>query len=211
MKKLLILTTLLIATLFFDCRKKEMGEYLLGDLKNQNPFTGYETLIYINSSGDSIVFNGDGRYSENIHSRPHSSNDEYYVNEQDLCSFIEQNNKYELTINLQTHLSNISEMYLHFTEVLNFDDATCTYWTSFDKLPLNQLPFQKGYYIDSLNVLNYYYYDIYVDSSLLTSGSSSYSCSNLNQATALFYTTTHGIIKIDFEDGDSWGLRNVEW
>ena len=207
---LFLIIVLLAVTVFYGCRKKEIGEYLLGDLKNQNPFDGYETLIFVNNSGDSIVFFGNGRYSEIFHTKPNSDYDRYYVNERDLCSFIEKDNNYEITIDLQTHLSDISQMDLHFVETIHLDDATCTYYTtSFNKLPLSHLPWQKGHYIDSLIVLNRYYYDVYADSSLLTQGSGSYNCSSQNKVTTMFYTTTHGIIKIVFEDSTSWGLKEV--
>ncbi len=204
-----LLLALLSVTVFYGCRKKEIGKYHLGDLKNQNPFTGYETLIFINSDDDSIVFFGNGRYSEIIHTKPHTSQERYYENERDLCSFIEKDNNYEITIDLQTHLSDISEIYLHFIKTIHPDSATCTYWNRFNKLPLSQLPWQVGHYIDSINVLGKYYCNVYADSSLLTYGSGSYSCSNQNKVTTLFYTVTHGIIKIDFEDSTSWGLKEV--
>ncbi len=205
-----LLLALLAVTVFYGCRKKEIGKYHLGDLKNQNPFTGHETLVFINNDDDSIVFFGNGRYSEIFHTKPNTSQERYYENERDLCSFVEKDNNYELLIDLQTHLGDVSQMYLRFIEILQFNNETCTYYTTrLNKLPLSELPWQKGHYIDSLNVLNKYYYDVYADSSLLTDGSGNFSCSNLNQATAIFYTTTHGIIKIDFEDGTSWELKEV--
>ncbi len=207
-----LVLALLAVTVFYGCRKKEIGKYHLGNLKDQNPFIGNETLIFISSDDDSIVFFGNGRYNKITRSKPHTSQERYYENEMDLCSFIEKDNNYELIIDLQTHLSDVSQMFLRYIETMQLSNETCTYYTTrLNKLPLSELPWQKGHYIDSLKVLNKYYYDVYADSSLLTDGSGNYNCSSQNQATAIFYTTTHGIVKIDFEDGTSWGLKEVIW
>lgn len=204
----LTIVVVLLSLIIFEGCNKEIGEFLLGDLKNENPFTGTETLIYIDSNGDSIVFNGDGRYSELFHTEPHYGKEDYYVNEGDYCSFTELHEKYKISIYLQSHLNTALEMQLRITDMVYPEGDTCNSYTYFN-IPLMENLWHTRFYLDTLFVLDRYYHNVFVDSSMLYSCTNKYNFGKLNKAVAIFYTTTDGIIKIDFEDDTSWELKEI--
>jgi hypothetical protein len=91
-KIIFYLSIFFVISIFLSGCKKELGEYLLGDLKNQNPYSGDETLIFLNDQGDSVVFYGEGR-SSYLFETPSTTNPRYYyTNERDECSFNDQYN-----------------------------------------------------------------------------------------------------------------------
>ncbi len=206
-----ILMIFLIVTLFSGCKDDEIGKNLLGDLKDQNPFTGHETLMFLNNNGDSIVFYCDGRQSEIFHYTPNYNNDKYYVNEWDMCCFLNENGKFELRIYMSSHLGSGAQMDFSFTESILPDGGGYNAHTIQFGLPLLPHLVDTRFYIDSLKVIDKYFYNIIVDSSLLYDSFYYKRDDVVNFATAIFYTTTHGIVKVDFEDGDSWGLKEVIW
>lgn len=195
----LLIFTLLTITVFYGC-KKEIGEHLLGDLKKQNPYNGSETIVFIDSANsDSIVFLGNGRGSYRIHTPSSASIERYYVNEMDTCCFIEQNNNYRFYIYLASRYDEDGLI------DISFIDDNCKSHITSRRIPL----FVTHPYIDSLFVNDKYYYKVIVDSSLLRQNAGENNCNNGVLPYSIYYTTTHGIIKIDFEDGTSWELKEI--
>ena len=202
---------LLLFVLLSGC-KKEKGEYLLGDLKNQNPFTGTETIIYCDNNGDSIIFYGKGRFAYLFESSSQDNPSYYYINERDECSFVVNNDDFNISINLTTRYDRGANIDLTFTHIVHPDSGTCKSHSScIYALPLFENYQNTNCYIDSLLVLNKYYYYVFVDSDLNYSGTYEYGCINKYRVSALYYTTTQGIIKLDFEDNTSWQLESIEW
>ncbi|MCB2201182.1 hypothetical protein KQH26_00285 [bacterium] len=189
------------------CKKDNLlGEYLLGDLKNQNPFNGAETIIFLDNNNDSIVFYGEGRYSELIESKPDKFREDYYLNELDYCNFIEKNDTYELLIRLGNYYSHSADLVIELTRFVNPDQIRCPCSATFN-IPLMDSYIDSASYIDSLSVLNQNYYNVFVDSSIYIGNANN--CHDQIAPTAIFYTTTHGIIKIDFKDGSVWELKEI--
>jgi len=199
-----------ILILFSDgCKKdKLLGEYLLGDLKNQNPFNGTETIIFLDNNNDSIVFFGDGRSSELVESKPDKFREDYYLNELDYCSFIEKNDTYELLIRLGNYYSHAADLVLELTRVVKPDQIRCPCSATLN-IPLMDSYINSTHYLDSLSVLDQNYYNVFVDSTIYIGNANN--CLDQIAPKAIFYTTTHGIIKLDFEDGNTWKLESIEW
>ena len=187
---------------------KEKGENLLGDLKNQNPYNGDETIIFLDDQGDSIVFYGDGRSSYLFESPTSANKRYYYVNERDECNFTEKNKKFRFSIYLTSRNKTGALMDILLTKIDKENNAECSNINNGGYiLPLLENYRNTKLFMDSLMVLNKYYYNVITDSGLLTHISGV--CDTWNKVARLYYTTSHGIIKLDFEDGSTWELKQI--
>ena len=210
------LIILLSAGIVFGC-KKELGEFLLGSYKAYNPFKGNETLVYKHSVSDSVfIFYGDGRYSELFEYVPtNNPTIDYWVNEKNLCSFTTEDERYTLRIDMSTHWYASVEMYLVYNEQVRIDTLyrrIVTYYLPItkDAYTPQPSPYSHRFYYDSLQIFDKYYTEVYADSSLL--GGFLYHQYHLTpevQPTAIYYTKTEGIIRIDFDDDSYWGLTEI--
>ena len=197
-----------IAFIFSGCNK-EKGEYLLGDLKNQNPYSGDETIIFLDNQGDSIIFYGDGR-SSYLFESPTSANERYYyINERDECNFTEKNKNFRFSINLTTRNETGALMDILLTKIDNVNNGECSNINNGGyRLPLLENYRDTKLFTDSLMVLDKYYYHVIADSGLLTKVSGV--CDAWNKVKCLYYTTSEGIIKLEFENGNTWQLKSIE-
>ena len=212
-----LLTLLLFAAIILGCDKpKELGEFLLGDYKEYNPFNGSEILVYRHSVNDSIFrFYGGGRYSEIYHTVPtNNPTTNYWVNECNYSSFSTQDGRFSLTINMATHLSTSVEMYLRYKEQVRpetFYGIGPTYYLPLSIEVFNHpSPYQDKFYLDSIQVFDRNYKEVFADSALF--GGFSYAQRHLTpniRPTTFFYTVKEGIIKIDFNDDSYWGLTEI--
>ena len=203
-RKLLVFTALSI--FLFGC-KKEIDEFLLGDFKKQNPYIGNETLIFINEIGETIVFDGEGRYSETFRTESESNPKRYYTNELDKCVFESRNGDYKFEIVLTTHKDRAFQMSIKIFRIINQPSHWC-YCYSLYYQALQNYYGRQDMYLDSLQVLDKMYYDIMVDSSLSISTSlPDDSCHRF--VSNLFYTTNNGIIRLDFDDDSIWELKEI--
>jgi hypothetical protein len=216
MKGKTLLIFLLMTGFLCCCDKEEqLGEFLLGNYKSCNPFNGDETLIYKSDIGDSIIFFGNGRYSELFHYKPtNNPTNDYWVNERNNCGFSTEDKHYTLRINMSTHSSSSVEMYLQYVEQVKVD----TFYGIGPTYPLplsievfnHPSPYQDKFYLDSLQVFNILYKEVFADSALL--GGFLYSQSHLTpdvRPTTFYYTVSEGIIRIDFDDDSFWGLTEI--
>lgn len=206
---LTILIVLLISISFNACRKKELGENLLGELKNQNPFDGTEVLLYIDDDNDTTTFIGNGRFSEIFHYKPTHDKDNYYVNERDVCYFISQEGSYELMIYMSSFIASGAELTLSLIKSNSSNIQECKSYTSQFALPIINYYEDTRFLIDSMMVNSSYYYNVLVDSSLLHQSQPGGDCYTTNLPISIFYTISHGIIKINFEDGTKWELVKI--
>ncbi len=203
-RKLLVFTALSI--FLFGC-KKEIDEFLLGDFKKQNPYIGNETLIFINEIGETIVFDGEGRYSETFRTESESNPKRYYTNELDKCVFESRNGDYEFEIVLTTHKDRAFQMSITIFRIINQPSHWC-YCYSLYYQALQNYYGRQDMYLDSLQVLDKMYYDIMVDSSLsISTYFPDDSCHRF--VSNLFYTINNGIIRLDFDDGSTWELKEI--
>ena len=212
----LIFVTSLFLILFCGCGKKELGQFLLDGLKSQNPYSGTETLCFIDNNNDSILFYGNGRFSEIFEYKPDPGRDDYYVNERDQCFFLSDsenyngnNIQYELKIHMITYKSSVALMTLLLTLKNTSNGDGCMSYTRDFSLPLVDHYRNSHLFIDSLKVLDTYYEDVIVDSSLLYQKKLNGNCLDPNTPRVIFYTTSYGIIKIDFNNGNVWNLKSI--
>ena len=217
MRQILFICVLLIAGFIFGCKKK-LGEFLLGDNLTYNPFNGSETLVYKHSVNDSVyMFYGNGRYSEFFEYVPtNNPTIDYWINERNVCSFTTEDERYTLRIDMSTHWYASVEMYLRYNEQVRIDtlyQRSATYYLPITKdayMPPPPPYSNNGFYYDSLQIFDKYYTEVYADSNLF--GGFLYHQYHLTpevQPTAIYYTKTEGIIRIDFDDNSYWGLTDI--
>ncbi len=174
--------------------------------------------MYLSNNSDTIVFNGQGRYSEEFQSPfDGTSSNKYYTNEIDRCSFIDEENKYELYIQLasrtrSTHQRSQSKTYTGYLLDIWFKDQTGINTTDCRSIASNVgLPIidyqNKNFFYDSLLINGVYYSDVIAftkNNFLLFDGS----CSGKMKTDTIFYCTSNGIIKLSFSNNESWSLLN---
>lgn len=201
--------TLVVLLLILSSCKKKCEEYYLGSLIYMNPYNGNEVLKYHNSTGDDIIFIGQGRSTRMNTLQASYSGDVCTSTEFDNCYFEEENNKYKLTISLRP-TTDYQSAYLG----LNLLDYTFNdYWhynsRSLFNLPLKMESLKPGQsYFDSLLVLNKYFYNVFADEPELDT-SPNKSNNDTVHPSIFYYNTTHGLIKVDFDDGTSWELKEI--
>jgi len=194
--------------LYSSCGKKELGVNLLGNLKNENPYKGDEKLIFLNQNDDSIVFYGEGRFSE-VYEYTNSTMNGYYLNETDHCYFRSADNQYKLDVRLSSHLATNDGIVILLATYNKNELDSCNAYTTEMLLPLLDYIIESSFfYIDTLETRKADYYNVFVDSSALNQWNG---CTQLTYAKRFFYSTQSGLIKIDFSDGSFWELESIEW
>lgn len=203
-----LLTTLIIFLVFIiGCTKDKPVEFLLGLNKEMNPYTGYETLVFKNDQGDSLIFKGNGRHSHHYEYEPSGTPYGHWINETDICTFIETQNRYFFEINLGSHAGSGFSMRFIFYQTNEQLNDDCYWYTSNLHSYFNAYSEPQASYIDSMVVLNTTYYNIITDSTYWGSHLAPDGCEKYISTT--HYSKESGFIKLDFQDGDSWGLVKV--
>ena len=194
--------------------KENCTEYSLGNLIYSNPYSGSETIVFVKTDGDSLVFNGEGRYRS-------SARTEYtgdcYISEIDYCMFMESEGRYRIFLQLSpTSFHDPARMFL---QVSDYTYNERWHYSSMVEL---LLPFSEEnliedqLYFDSLMVIDKYYYNVYTSKTGLdrspTRPPTSYIPpihSDTIHPSILYYTIDYGLIKVDFEDSTSWELKEI--
>jgi hypothetical protein len=210
-KKLKILVTLstILLMLFNLSGCYKLGEVPLGEMLNENPYSGNETLVFKTSEGNTIRFEGNGRYTDELRQSP-NHNSYYWLNEFNVTRFTETNMEYGLRIQMASRYDRGFDMSLVFINYVEFREVSCDSWTSYS-LPLDR----KGgnlhhVFHDSLKVLDKLYYDVYVDTAFVISVTDNKdSCALKNNTSQLFYNTSDGFLRFDFADGTRWELKEI--
>jgi hypothetical protein len=202
----------LLLILFFSSCSKELGEYLLDDIKNENPYKGNETLIFLSSNNDTIKLKGNGRYSVTTHSSGGGSTyfDRHYVNEREQCSFNDENGELEIIIRLMSwtiHPEVITKYTLNciFIDISNDDSDNCSSYIYSIALPIITHE-NTPVFSDSLNIGGYIYNDVI---SVQRNEFSIGDCVWKVELDEISYCKSHGIIKMKFNDGTVWELLNI--
>lgn len=164
--------------------------------KAQNPFNGYEKLIY--KTGDSTVeFTGAGRENMIIEYDISQSSCDWGLEEIDELRF--KNNFYEISLRMSDR---------HDFKLFLFDKSTDISLMSMFNIesnPENNSDYDE--FIDSLNVDGGLFFNIYKDHLF-----SPYDFpDSLNHAVNLYYSIEYGIVKFDFSDGSTWELKEIVW
>ena len=200
MYKYIIPILLLICVMFLgfschECRLAQDFKFSEGQ-KAQNPFKGYETLIY-NASDSVIEFTGNGR-ENSVHEYDISqSSCDWGVEEIDELRF--KNNFYEISL----RMSDRHDYDLYLFDKTNDIDLMSSFYIESD--PKNNSGYDE--FMDSLNVGGFTYFNIYKNHLF-----SPYDFpDSLNHAVNLYYSIEYGIVKFDFSDGSTWELKEIIW
>jgi len=168
--------------------------------KRQIPFVGRERISF-NNVTNVFELNGTGRIDtiKKLYNSGYSC--DYYTQEYDYLTFEGENINLNLFMTgrdiFNISLDDFSQDF-HMLATLHTDQSTG------ELLDYKEL-------IDSLNVNNSLYLNIYkdtVDVSYPIEGDDS---DSVILATYIYYSTEYGVVKIDFSDSTSWELDHIEW
>lgn len=167
--------------------------------KEQNPFKGYEKVIY--SAGDSMIeFTATERKNWTEEYNVSVSSCDWGLMEFDNLTL--SGNYYDISLNIResryyylTLSDSINEIYLSSKLLIDKNNGSISNYSEF---------------INELNVNNTTYSDIYKDT-LIQHNAAPDIPDSINYATYLYYSTEYGIVKFDFSDGSSWELKEIIW
>jgi hypothetical protein len=205
--------TFVVLLLILSSCKKKCEEYYLGSLKNMNPYTGTEALIFNTTTGNEIVFNGQGRSTRMNTTGPNYSGDICESIEFDNCYFEEENGLFDFKIylrpttsNVQAHLDLIFKNYSYDSKSYIYE-----YQVNFE-IPLdkNNLGADQIYY-DSLLIYNTLQYNVFADtpSPYKSIPLKEVVIDTIIQPSLIYYNIHNGLIKVDFDDGSTWELKEI--
>ena len=176
-----------------------MNEYLLTDeMKNQNPFMGGEKLYYLTDSLEQLVFNVSERDNK-VHEVPYGQRtniwDLYEVDK----TYIGSNKNGHFFLEMHYNAG------YYYKIAYTFENQGNTF---ISELPLNK---EDIAHVDSLKILEQWYYDIFVYEGDTTDIFIIKGDTIDNYAYKFYYSTQSGIVKIDFLDDSYLQLEKIEW
>ncbi len=104
------LIVLLFVLLLSSCKDEPANIYELGSLKSSNPYTGKETLIFVNTAQDTLIFNGYSRTSKFIEGGNGGGNGEYNLYERDDTYFYSSDFRHRLRVQLSAECCNSDDI-----------------------------------------------------------------------------------------------------
>lgn len=190
----------ILAIFVCSCSKTGVQDkFLLSDeMKNQNPFMGGEKLYYLTDSLEHIEFKVNER-NNIIHEVP-------YGVRTNMWDLFENDKTFISSDNNGSFLLDMRYIYGYFYEI-SYRFGTQSNSFTF-KLPLNK---NNTDHLDSLKVLEQWYYDVFISEYDTTDIFVSKGDTIEDYAYKLYYSTQSGIIKLDFLDDKSWQLEKIEW
>jgi hypothetical protein len=194
------------------CQKTQLlGEYYLDDFYYSNPYQGYEKLVFKSSHKTEINFLGEGRYST-IHKAYVSVNsNDYYLWESDIVSYISGNDQYRISVYMKASKYESENRLIQGWRDYLSDTTGFVGASTANRLPLNQHNLlSQNRFLDSLVVGEKVYHNVYVDSTRVFRENMQPIDSSFFFPTIIYYNTTEGILKFDFNDGSTWELSHIE-
>ena len=187
--------SLLLAT---SCNKVIDEFYLSQEMKMQIPFEGYEQITFKNNIGELEILKASERLSE-VHEYREGNiyNVHKYIEESEWITFENDNSKLVIRI----YSSKVGN-HLRLTFTTHGKSFVGSFYS-----PLNAttLRFDEQYH-DSLSVNDIMYYKVFSDSLGYSNPTP-----ELPHPKRIYYTIDYGVIKIEFTDGTSWELKEIEW
>jgi len=184
----------LILFIFTSC-KKDSEKNLLGDLRNVNPYVGFDTIRMGSDLENTILFIGQGRTSTTYEATSTSDETIFFINEKDEINFISENMEYELLIKMFTANADVKFIYFDLSNQSN----DCRSISENIDLRLFKNPSSSDYFNDSVLIRNKYYYDVY------KFPLHQYNCGNSEDYfDTLYYNTNSGIIKLKNFSGEEF-------
>lgn len=167
--------------------------------KQQNPFKGYEKIIY--KAGDSTFeFAGTGRRNWTEKYGWDDDNCDWGLIEFDNLSL--SGHQFEIYLNIREskyyYLSltdSINDIYLYSKLVIDKAHGSISNYNEF---------------FNELNVNDITYSAIYKDT-LIQPNVAPDIPDSIKYATFLYYSSDYGIVKFDFSDGSAWELKEIVW
>lgn len=193
-----------------NCKKSNLiGEYYLGDLIYSNPYEGTEVLVFKSSDGGEYSFHCQGRSRTTYENLVSVNSNDYYIVESDYTTFIDSTNEYRFGILLKTSRSRQAELGIGLSNYLLEKGDNYTSDSKF-YLPLDKNNLKDGQeYYDSIAINGKFYYYVFSDQCELyfQSGNSS----DTNQLlSVVYYNTAQGLVKLDFNNGVTWELEEIQ-
>jgi hypothetical protein len=193
---------LLLLLLFTGCKPALLGEFLLtNEEKETVPFKGTETMTYLyNDSIISLVCNY--RKDTTWQGTGGVNTNDYYIWESDKTKFEGEN--FSIFYTLQSRWEWTSHDLFSLTW---HDEENNLYANSHFILPLDTdyLDYSQGY-LEQMTVQGKDYQSVFYDSLEVDTASP-----GQPKAIAIFYSKDAGLIRLDFQDGSSWQLKEIEW
>lgn len=209
-KPLWIIILLILIVFKTGCDKTDLiDEYYLGDLIYSNPYEGTEILVYKSSDGGEYSFHCQGRSRTTYENLVSVNTNDYYIVESDYTTFIDSTNEYRFGILLETSRSRQAELGIGLSNYLLEKGDNYTSNSKF-YLPLDKNNLKDGQeYYDSININGMYYYQVFSDPCELyfQSGNSSDTSQLLS---IVYYNTAQGLVKLDFTNGVTWELEEIQ-
>jgi len=196
------------------CSKTQiLGEYYLGELYSQNPYNGFETLVYKSSEGTLITFTGTGRKTTVYENKVSVNSNDYYIIEKDYMNLEESDGNYSMGIVLEPYNGEYNDpasIGIGWRDYVSDSSGSLTANSHF-RIPLSEQNLEpEQLFFDSLLVLNKIYYNVYSDQATTYQAYEGQSLWAFVLPTVFYYNTTEGILKIDFNDGSTWELSHIE-
>lgn len=186
-----------------SCKDEPANIYELGSLKSSNPYTGKETLIFVNSANDTLTFKGYGRSSKFIEGGNGGGNGEYNLYEVDITNFYSSTLNHHFLVQLQASGSNSNYLSLIYAFEKDSSSGQYAYSPAF-WFPLPITSYSPAVsYLSYLNVSGKTYYHVYCSTCYNYNYPVPYPCK-------LYYTVNEGIIKMDYTDGSKLELLRIE-
>lgn len=190
---------IILAVLMVTACNKVIDEfYLSQEMRTQIPFEGYEQITFKNDNGGLEILKAGNRINEIFETKEGNIFNVYkYISEKEWIAF--ENGSSELFIR---NSSSKAGNHLRLTFTINGQSFVGSFYS-----PLNAetLRFDEQYH-DSLLVNDVIYYNVFSDSL-------GYSITepDLSHPKRIYYSTDYGVVRIEFTNGTSWDLKEIEW
>jgi len=208
-----LFSILLLLSLGGCSKTQVLGEYYLGDLYYQNPYNGFETLVFKSSEGTLITFACTGRKTTVYENKVSVNSNDYYIIEKDYMSLEGSDGNYSMTIFLEPYngyYNKPANIGIGWRDYVSDSLGSLTARSHF-KIPLSEQNLEpEQLFFDSLLVLNKIYYNVYSDQATTYQAYEGQPLWAFVLPKVFYYNTTEGILKIDFDDGSTWELSHIE-
>lgn len=192
--------------------KEKCDEYYLGSLKYMNPYSGSETIIFSKDDKEDITFEGQFRSSTMNTTYPNNSSDICESIEFDDCKFREENDQFVFFIFLRPTTNNVSAHLSLVFKNYSYDNKSIVYEYIIEfNIPLDRDNLRPDQiYYDSLQINNSIQYEVYA--AVPDPYKSSHRTDIIDtiiEPNRFYYNIQNGLLKIDFDDGSTWELKEI--
>lgn len=199
-------TTLLVSVITIllvnSCQKDRLvGEYYLTpEMKNQIPFKGNEKIIFSCDSLNNLEMTSTRRNDTIYKIYTDSYQSDYILCEHDNISIMSE--KYSLNISIGTCDFDPPGVKFNFAYL----DGNYHFQSYFPSLYSDS----SRYFLDSLLITGKWIYNIYYDT-VAYFHTKPFPDDLPQYPVRSYYSTSFGVVKINFSDGSTWELKEIVW